>query len=275
MAEKKQKKNWEGLIRQTEGGKKIGSFQESTGGGTPMRKGEKIDYVADNPQEAETYKKDNPGAIVRVQQPRDDNGQFTYNSANRRPLKYGPSRGETVPPFLLGVRLTFAKKSGKGALVTEEGKKYALPDDIRSEEEFINTYKDVKNWLSGDAKGKGGRTGKVTEFDEDYMRDKYVSNKEKYGGKKHRYAKKTEGSDTKQTPNTPKTESTPNDGVDYSQAKTDPQGFVKANRDTIKDLVKMADEKGVNLNVKDMVDGIANGSIKSFDDIRKALEGNE
>ena len=175
MADKKQKKSWDGLIRATNGGKEIGQFQESTGGGTPMEKGETIDYVADSTQEAETYKKDNPNAIVRVKQPRDKGGKFTYNSANRRPLKFGPSRGKTVPPFLLGAKLTFAKKSGKGAFVTEEGKKYSLPDNIKSADEFIELYKDVKDWLSGDAKGKGGKTGNVIDFDEQYMASKYSS----------------------------------------------------------------------------------------------------
>ena len=74
---------------------KIGTYQESTGGGTPLEKGEKL--------------KDHPEAH-RVSQPRDEQGRFTYNSANEKPLKYGPSRGVTIPPFLRGVSLTFAIK---------------------------------------------------------------------------------------------------------------------------------------------------------------------
>lgn len=66
---------------------KIGTYKESTGGGTPLAKGEKL--------------KDHPEAR-RVQQPRDEEGKFTYNAVNRKPLKDGPSRGTTLPPFLKG-----------------------------------------------------------------------------------------------------------------------------------------------------------------------------
>ena len=81
-----------------ENAKKIGTFKESTGGGTPLAKGEKL--------------KDHPEA-KRVQQPRDENGQFTYNSVNGKELKYGPSRGTTVPPFLKGIKLTFCQPGTK------------------------------------------------------------------------------------------------------------------------------------------------------------------
>lgn len=63
----------------------LGTYQEATGGGTPIPKGEKL---ADHPE------------AKRVLQPRDEDGQFTYNAANKRKLKYGPSRGKTTPPYL-------------------------------------------------------------------------------------------------------------------------------------------------------------------------------
>ncbi len=65
----------------------FGNYQESTGGGTPLDKGEKL--------------KDHPEA-KRVMQPRDKEGKFTYNSVNGKTLAYGPSRGTTIPPFLRG-----------------------------------------------------------------------------------------------------------------------------------------------------------------------------
>lgn len=68
---------------------KIGNFQEAPGGGKPLAKGEKApskDWVQQN----------------RKMQPRDDEGKFTYNAVNLKPLKYGPSRGETTPPVIKG-----------------------------------------------------------------------------------------------------------------------------------------------------------------------------
>lgn len=66
---------------------KLGNFQEAPGGGKPLGKGEKApskDWVRKN----------------RKMQPRDDEGKFTYNAVNLKPLKYGPSRGETTPPIV-------------------------------------------------------------------------------------------------------------------------------------------------------------------------------
>jgi hypothetical protein len=284
MADKKNKKSWYELISSTKGGQKIGDYQESTGGGTPMKKGDKIDYVADNPQEAEMYKKDHPSAIVRVQQPRNEDGQFTYNSANRRTLKYGPSRGETVPPFLLGAKLTFAKKSGKGAFVTEAGKKYSLPEDITSAEKFVEVYKDVKDWLNGDAKGKGGKTGKVVEFTSGHMLDLYAKTFKKVGKNKPKYAKKkSAGPSDKQPIKKSETKLAENAGitttkkgeVDYSLAKTNKEKFVEDNATEINDLVQLADEKGFDVDIDELVESIATGEFKNFDDIRNALKGIE
>lgn len=277
---KKEKKTWEGLIETTKGGKQIGEYQESTGGGTPMEKGEKIDYVADNPEEAETYKKDNPDAIVRVQQPRNDNGQFTYNSANRRRLKYGPSRGKTVPPFLLGAKLTFAKKSGKGAFVAADGKKYSLPDNIKSEDDFIEAYKDVKTWLSGDAKGKGGKTGKVIEFDEEFMKNKYSEAKKKYGGKKTKYAQPTKDK-TEATPAaTPTTaESKPVENAPknvFDTAKSDLGKFKEDNKEKINDFYNFAEQYGYDESSfgDDFWGSVVDEGIESFDELKEVFKDN-
>ena len=89
-----------------ENSQKIGSYTESTGGGTPLAKGEKL--------------KDHPEA-KRVQQPRDEDGQFTYNSVNGHGLKYGPSRGTTVPPFLRGMKLTFCEPGTKLKIDGDDG----------------------------------------------------------------------------------------------------------------------------------------------------------
>lgn len=92
-----------------------GGYLESTGGGDPIKKGEDFE-VAPDTETAAQMRKANPGTKVRVDQPRDDQGQFTYNSANFKELKYGPSRGTTIPPQLRGMEIAFAKKSGRGAI---------------------------------------------------------------------------------------------------------------------------------------------------------------
>lgn len=71
----------------------LGTYKEATGGGEPIPKGQK-----------RTTQK-------RVMQPRDEFGQFTYNAANKKELKYGPSRGTTIPPYLRTKKLH--SESGK------------------------------------------------------------------------------------------------------------------------------------------------------------------
>ena len=105
---------------------KIGTYQESTGGGTPLKKGEKL--------------KDHPEAH-RVSQPRDEEGKFTYNAANAKPLAYGPSRGVTIPPFLKGVKLTFAIDTD--TVINYNGLTH-LAGMTMNAEEFINSFKEYK-----------------------------------------------------------------------------------------------------------------------------------
>lgn len=68
-------------------GTKAGEFTEAAGGGSPIEAGEKFKLV-DSSKEAEEYRENHPGAKVRVMQPRDDDGKFTYNSANLRDRKH-------------------------------------------------------------------------------------------------------------------------------------------------------------------------------------------
>ena len=105
---------------------KIGTYKESTGGGTPLKKGEKL--------------RDHPEAH-RVSQPRDEEGKFTYNAANAKPLAYGPSRGVTIPPFLKGVKLTFA--INKDTVINYNGLTHLAGIDMTAEE-FIDSFKEYK-----------------------------------------------------------------------------------------------------------------------------------
>ena len=89
---------------------KIGGYKEAPGGGTPLAKGEKApnkEWVLEN----------------REMQPRNPDGTFGYNSQNGKDLKYGPSRGVTVPHFLRGVELNFLEKGSK--YIVKEGSQYA------------------------------------------------------------------------------------------------------------------------------------------------------
>ena len=121
---------------------KMGSFKESTGGGTPLGKGEKL--------------KDHPEAH-RVQQPRDEEGKFTYNAVNGKELKYGPSRGTTISPLLKGVKLTLAIK--KDTVVNYNGLTHLAGIDMTSEEfiEAFRNYDDLKKMLEETAERKKGR----------------------------------------------------------------------------------------------------------------------
>lgn len=107
---------------------KIGTYQEAPGGGTPLGKGQKApskEWVADH----------------RKMQPRDENGQFTYNSANAKKLEYGPSRGKTIPPFLRGVELTFAEKGQVLKTKDNEKWKYSISTINMSVEEMVENCK--------------------------------------------------------------------------------------------------------------------------------------
>ena len=117
---------------------KIGTYKEAPGGGTPLGHGQK----APSKEWVEEH---------RVMQPRDENGQFTYNSANAKPLKFkrpnrkprenGSEYYHTIPPFLRGIELTFAEKGQ--VLKTKDGKKwqYSLSTIDMSVEQMIENCK--------------------------------------------------------------------------------------------------------------------------------------
>lgn len=268
----------------------IGQFEEAAGGGTPMRRGQKIDHVAETTKEADEYRAEHPGAIVRVKQPRDTDGQFTYNSANKRELEYGPSRGKTTPPFLTGFKVTFAKKSGKGAVITPDNKMFKMPDSIKSKDDFERAYMEYRKEsdkfmgfskegkeieagsLSDRAIGRGGKAGR----DAKEVTRGYLESAKKMKMKKN-FRKVESGGSRGEAPKaptpTPKTESTqPKGGVDYSLAKTDPDRFIEENMDEIDKLIQEADAAGYELDADAMIEAIASGEYKDFDAIRATLK---
>lgn len=94
-AEKKSKSK-RNIKEITEGAGAIGTYKENTGGGEPIDGGGRGQW------ERNDYKE------KRVpDQPRTNDGKFTYNAVNNKPLKeisksHGKSRGTTVPPTLTG-----------------------------------------------------------------------------------------------------------------------------------------------------------------------------
>lgn len=182
---------------------KMGNYTESTGGGTPIPKGEKL--------------KDHPEA-KRVQQPRDDEGKFTYNAVNFKDLKYGPSRGETIPPFLRGVEFVYAQKNANGKIITD-GSRYNVSNLDMDGGELIDNFKEYKSaeggfkginnarfekgkgrWSKADKErkedgtpGYSGNTTNLAKYDtiNQYKND-YGKYKEKAKDKKQRLAKKKE-----------------------------------------------------------------------------------
>ena len=257
-----EKKSWKDIFSESAPSRKapkIGEFEEYPGGGTPLPKGVKApskEWVKAN----------------RKMQPRDTNGQFTYNSANKKPLEYGPSRGKTVPPFLTGINITFAKKSGKGVAIMPDGKMFRLPERIKTPKDFVKAYMEYREMddtflgvnggekiefgsISDRAMGRGGKSGK----DAISITRGYISEVKNFTGK---------GPFKPKDP--PKEDN--DDGVDYSLAKTDPDKFMAQNYREIKSLVDLASSKGYSLNVDDMVDSIAKGEFKNFKQIKDMIE---
>lgn len=81
----------------------FGEYSEDTGGGTPMGKGQKLSAGGRGTWEDNYDKK--PHRVSG--QPRTEDGKFTYNAVNGKPLKAiskvgGHSRGTTVSPLLTG-----------------------------------------------------------------------------------------------------------------------------------------------------------------------------
>lgn len=275
-----QKKTWQDVLNSVAGKEnvakggsgeaKIGEYQEAPGGGTPLPKGVKA------PSKAWV-------AANRTMQPRDSQGQFTYNSANRKELKYGPSRGTTVPPFLIGFKITFAKSSGKGALVDLDGKKYTLPDKYKTKEDFIKACQQYKEGnqdfegfgnLGDIAKGKGGKTGQTFTIERGkFMQTAHAAKAKTSNMGTNKFAKeKAQNQSTQPVAEENKTaQSQQSKTVDYSLAKSDPKKFISDNFDEIQGIVDIAAKNGYeDIDVDQMVSDIGEGKI-NFDQIKKAI----
>ena len=124
---------------------KMGNYKEATGGGTPLEPGEKL--------------KDHPEA-KRVMQPRDENGQFTYNSVNFKERKYDyHGKADTIPPFLKGVNLSYFVK--RDSEINYNGMIHLAGIEMTASEiiDQVRTWREQGGFgkLETEIKGKVGR----------------------------------------------------------------------------------------------------------------------
>lgn len=132
--------------RKEQGQKGIGEYEEAPGGGSPGTGGRggmhKNFVVADSPEDPVAIEAKKKGQKVRYNQPRNEDGQFTYNSANAKGLSTKNSRGHTDPPFLAGVDLTFIKKGNVLKYEREDGKLRRVISTIdMTPQELVNACK--------------------------------------------------------------------------------------------------------------------------------------
>ena len=269
-------------------GGKIGTYKESTGGGTPLEAGEKL--------------KDHPEAH-RVQQPRDEEGKFTYNSANAKPLKYGPSRGTTIPPFLKDVKMKYAAKSGDRIVTNDGGKNLVYLNNLNfTVDSLINTFKQYFNssgfgQFSSEIKKKRGAVSKaekaassVSILDPQSAQQALQKVQQMYKGKTPKGFTPIPNTPNTQPsqptpqqpgggqgntnsfikPQQPKPQPTQTQEVkkfDIQQAKDNPQQFMKDNYAEIQKIEQIVTNKGYDLDVDELVKAIASGQFKDFDDI--------
>lgn len=262
---------------------KIGSYLEAPGGGTPLPAGQKApskEWVAAN----------------RKLQPRDSDGKFTYNAANRKPLEYGPSRGTTIPPFLRGISLTYAVKSDS-VIMDETGKRYLAGINMTAQD-IINAYKEYVGkgfkGLQGIVERKKGAKSKVEKLFQqsgskgvvggitvEKLKASMAEYKQKYAGKKQTFAKKIDsakGSEKK--PFTEEKSDTVDEFIvgdvtdeEKSMAKENPVALF-AKSENAKAVKKLSDSLGLTMNGKDFAAGIANGDFTWKDVISTLKEMN-
>lgn len=273
-----------------EASEKMGNYTESTGGGTPLKKGEKL--------------KDHPEA-KRVQQPRDENGQFTYNSVNFKERKYDyHGKGDTIPPFLRGVNFScFVKKEGE---INYNGLIYLAGINMSAAEiiERLRTYSGEDGFgkkLNTELKGKRGRRSNITkqkiaEGKEGILDDRALPYLGKitageFVGKLEKAWKKAKDNNKKinkkvfkkkpvntvNTQNDVKNTSDSNNSINSTQnnnfvsnIKKDPKKFVEENYNEIKEISTMLD----NAPVSKIVSLLASGKFGSIKELKEKIKKN-
>lgn len=260
-----------------------GNFLESTGGGTPIPADEKL---ANHPEIKPK----------RVQQPRDEDGQFTYNAVNNIPLKY-PSRGVTIPPLLRGIKINFVTKSKTalviGGLTYVAGIDFSADDLAKALYNFEITpngkivFNDLPEAILKRKKGRKSQAEKdmISQGEEGYVEPDHTFTTPrqrradspleavgvaKGGGSLDRiFTSKPKppvppqggggGKTNVSQPKTPK--------IDTSLAKSNPVEFGKKYQKEINNIKKL-DPK---ISESKIINAFASGKVESFDDLEYAI----
>lgn len=298
--------------------KSIGTYSEAPGGGTAVDGGgrgamKKNFKVVNSKEEADAIREENPKAVIRYNQPRDEDGRFTYNSANGKELVEGPSRGVTVPPFLRGAKMVFATKK-KG--IVSGGTTWNFNIDMTAGE-LASKFKDIlgaKKAADSVERKKGRKSNAekqaIKKKDEgfvksdtninsglDYEIDYYIDDfkyrigesltgyKKQYKNKKNNISQKVSNNQQPAKPVQPtqpekqenkKVEAPKNNNENNVElAKTNPDKFVENNYDTLNEIVELADSKGYDVDIDAIVNAFANGDIADLEEFKKELQSSE
>ena len=235
---------------------KIGTYQESTGGGTPIPKGEKL--------------KDHPEA-KRVQQPRDEDGKFTYNAVNNKTLKHHPSRGTTMLPFLKHVNFDYLTKHGKETAINDENRYVVVYNGTKEElNEFFKNYTGNRGEWDEDATKKKGRASKEEKEAVEEKHEGLISNRKrrpKEGTVRKKQKPETPvntngGDKPKPKPETP-VNKTPEKANTVTKTKIQ---VAEENKELISELSKI-----FGITPLEATKIVAAGKVKSVDDFKKIL----
>lgn len=281
---------------------KIGTYQEAPGGGTAVDGGgrgamKKNFKVVNSKEEADAIREENPKAVIRYNQPRDEDGRFTYNSANGKPIQEDKSRGVTVPPFLRGAKMVFAtKKRG----IVSEGTTWNFNINMTAGE-LTSKFQDIfraKNAADSVERKKGRKSNvekqAIKKKNEgfvkpdtnihdalDYTIDYYIDDfkyrigesmtgyKKKYKNKENKFSYKTSNMQKPEKPVQFKANSTDTSNkFDSNLAKTNKEEFKKQNKQMISDLVK----KAPSFSEDEIVDIIAESGVSSKEEIENVFD---
>lgn len=241
--------------------KSIGTYQEAPGGGTAVDGGgrgamKKNFKVVNSKEEADAIREENPRAVIRYNQPRDEDGRFTYNSANGKELVEGPSRGVTVPPFLRGAKIVFATKKNKAVvhdnttwnfqIQMEAADLVKMFQDIlgaKSAAELLERKKGRKSNKEKEAlkkkqQGFANAEIEVTGYTIREFKQKCDRALEKGRKNKPKFAEKEEQPENEPTVEPKQEEKVVSNKFDVNLAKTNREEFKKQHKETLNELAQ-------------------------------------
>lgn len=238
---------------------RIGTYHEAPGGGTAVDGGgrgamKKNFKVVNSKEEADAIREENPKAVIRYNQPRDEDGRFTYNSANAKELVEGPSRGYTVPPFLRGAKIVYAIKKNTAVVYdkTTWGFKIQMePADLvrkfqdilgaKSAADLVERKKGRKSnaekeTIKKNQAGFVGGTMILIDYSIGSFRQRCRMALEKGRKNKPKFAEKEEQPENEPTVEPGKEEKVVSNKFDVNLAKTNKEEFKKQNKETLNEL---------------------------------------